>query len=171
MKFRINFKTPDTMMDAIRQRLEEINFPDTGEGQQARDDLKSHMLEAAQNYISYGEATILEFDTDSNAVRAVPVRRPVQQSRAAVLEWIKDHPNWEQVDDSLVKSFKFSDFNAALGFVARIGALAERRDHHPVIELRWGKVKVSWTSDDAGGITTRDLYAASQCDLFYLSPQ
>ena len=34
---------------------------------------------------------------------------------------------------------------------------AEKRDHHPDMELGWGKAKVAWSTHDAGGLTQLDL--------------
>ncbi len=171
MKFRVTFKTPDTMAASINEALEDANFPDTEEGQEARTQLKFRLMEVAENYINYGEVTTLEFDTDNNTVRSIPVRRPLKQSEYAINVWLKDNPGWDLGGGgkNLIKSFKFPDFNSALGFVTRIGAYAERRDHHPTIQLTWGLVTVSWSSDDAGGITVRDFAAASACDSYYQS--
>ncbi len=75
--------------------------------------------------------------------------------------WLATHEGWAREGLSvLVKEFTFKDYAAGLAFVVRIACLAEKRDHHPDIELRWGKVKVRWTTHDAGGITRLDLEMA-----------
>jgi 4a-hydroxytetrahydrobiopterin dehydratase len=58
---------------------------------------------------------------------------------------------------ALARTFKFPDFASALAFVVRLGCVAEKRDHHPDVELGWGKARVSWSTHDAGGITQLDL--------------
>ena len=58
----------------------------------------------------------------------------------------------------------FPDFASALAFVVRLGCLAEKKDHHPDIELGWGKVRVLWTTHDAGGLTRLDLEMAEAAD-------
>ena len=64
----------------------------------------------------------------------------------------------------LERDFKFADFASALGFTVRLGCYAEKRDHHPDIELGWGRARVLWSTHDAGGITELDLAAAEATD-------
>ncbi len=78
--------------------------------------------------------------------------------------WLKAHPGWEREGDALAKRFEFADFAQALAFVVRVGCGAEKRDHHPDVELGWGKVRLVWTTHDAGGITQLDLDAAGASD-------
>ena len=72
---------------------------------------------------------------------------------------------WQVVDGHhLEREFKFKNFMDALAFTNRIGAIAEEQNHHPDIELGWGKVRVRTWSHDAGRITTRDLRLAAAID-------
>ena len=79
--------------------------------------------------------------------------------------WLATHEGWQREgSQAIVKEFKFPDFSTALAFVVRIGLLAEKRDHHPDIELGWGKARVRWSTHDAGGITSLDLQLAEMTD-------
>ena len=71
---------------------------------------------------------------------------------------------WQEQDDKLVKEFSFPDFKSALAFVNKVGDLAEKANHHPDIELSWGRVKISLTTHDADGITERDRTLAKEID-------
>jgi 4a-hydroxytetrahydrobiopterin dehydratase len=71
---------------------------------------------------------------------------------------------WKQTGNCLVREFSFDDFKSALVFVDQIGQLAEQAQHHPDIELGWGRVKVSLTSHDSGGVTDKDHQLAKQID-------
>lgn len=82
----------------------------------------------------------------------------------AVVAFVANHPDWERVDDALVKTFTFSDYGAGIAFVVRAGFAAEKRDHHPDLVVRYRKVEVRWTTHDAGGITALDLEMAEHCD-------
>jgi 4a-hydroxytetrahydrobiopterin dehydratase len=64
----------------------------------------------------------------------------------------------------LVRRWKLADFKAALAFVNRIGAIAEREDHHPDIELGWGRVAVELWTHTAGGLTENDFIVAAKID-------
>ena len=65
--------------------------------------------------------------------------RPTKLDASIVDAWLAAHPGWVRSGDgAIAKGYTFPDFAAALGFVVRIGCLAEKRDHHPDIELGWG---------------------------------
>jgi 4a-hydroxytetrahydrobiopterin dehydratase len=84
--------------------------------------------------------------------------RPQKLDPAIVDAWIAKNGGWERVGaGALARTFKFADFASALGFVVKVGCAAEKRDHHPDIELGWGKARVLWSTHDAGGITQLDL--------------
>ena len=90
--------------------------------------------------------------------------RPTKLDSAVVDAWLKGHPGWERTGEAIAKRFKFPDFAAALGFAVRVGCAAEKRDHHPDVELGWGRVRLLWSTHDAGGITQLDLDLAEASD-------
>jgi 4a-hydroxytetrahydrobiopterin dehydratase len=72
--------------------------------------------------------------------------------------WLPKSSGWQRAgQDAIRRSFTFPDFTSALAFVVKLGCAAEKRDHHPEIELGWGKATVTWSTHDAGGITQLDL--------------
>jgi 4a-hydroxytetrahydrobiopterin dehydratase len=71
-------------------------------------------------------------------------------------------PGWKIEDGMLVKTFKFKDFRAALHFVNRLGDVAEEAGHHPDIDIRYNRVRLSLTTHDAGGLTGKDFDLAGQ---------
>ena len=77
---------------------------------------------------------------------------------------LHDLPGWSRVGNNLVKEFTFKDFNHAFGFLTRVALLAEKNDHHPEIWNVWNKVRLSWTTHDAGGITQLDARLAGEVD-------
>lgn len=81
--------------------------------------------------------------------------------------FLNDHAGWENRGSALSRTFTFRDFSAALGFVVRLGLLAEKRDHHPDVVLSWGKARVDWSTHDAGGITAMDTELAELTDALY----
>jgi 4a-hydroxytetrahydrobiopterin dehydratase len=83
--------------------------------------------------------------------------RPSKLDDAAIQAWLTTHASWERQGDSLARTFKFRDFGEAMAFVVRVAMLAERRDHHPDVELGWGRARIVWSTHDAGGITHLDL--------------
>ena len=73
-------------------------------------------------------------------------------------------------DRKLSKAFLFPDFRAALDFVNRVGAIAEEQGHHPDLHLAWGRVEVSTSTHDAGGLTENDFILAARIDGAYGRP-
>jgi len=77
-------------------------------------------------------------------------------------ELIARHPEWTLRADgqALERTFKFTDFNAAFGFMTRAALVAEKSDHHPEWRNVYKTVEVVLTTHDAGGVTRRDVALA-----------
>jgi 4a-hydroxytetrahydrobiopterin dehydratase len=73
-------------------------------------------------------------------------------------------PRWKEQGSEIVRTFEFRDFRAALQFVNAVGDLAEKAGHHPDIDIRYNKVRLSLTTHDAGGLTGKDFDLAAECD-------
>jgi len=73
-------------------------------------------------------------------------------------------PGWKIEEQVLVKTFKFKDFRAALHFVNRVGDAAEEANHHPDIDIRYNRVRLSLTTHDAGGLTGKDFDLAGRAE-------
>ena len=69
---------------------------------------------------------------------------------------------WNEADGALQREFSFADFAEALAFVNRVGALAEAENHHPDIELGWGRVVLRWRTHSADATTDRDRELAAR---------
>ena len=68
--------------------------------------------------------------------------------------------DWHQSGDTLTARFATGDFATGLELVNRIGASAEKFDHHPDLTLTYPTVEITMSSHDVGGITIRDLRLA-----------
>jgi 4a-hydroxytetrahydrobiopterin dehydratase len=76
---------------------------------------------------------------------------------------------WTLVEgrDAISRSFKFADFNAAFGFMARAALVAEKLDHHPEWSNVYNRVDVVLSTHDAGGLTERDIKLAEAMDRIF----
>ncbi len=83
--------------------------------------------------------------------------------RAALPELL---PEWRVLEgrDAIQRAFRFRDFNAAWGFMARVALLAERQDHHPEWFNVYNRVEITLTTHDAGGLSARDVALARAID-------
>ncbi|MBO0742791.1 MAG: 4a-hydroxytetrahydrobiopterin dehydratase [Hyphomicrobiaceae bacterium] len=75
-------------------------------------------------------------------------------------------PEWTRTEgrDALQRTFKFADFNAAFGFMARAALVAEKMDHHPEWTNVWNRVEVTLSTHSAGGLTDLDVKLAEAMD-------
>ncbi|MGD0939373.1 MAG: 4a-hydroxytetrahydrobiopterin dehydratase [Terracidiphilus sp.] len=73
-------------------------------------------------------------------------------------------PGWQIQDGQLTRTFNFEDFLEALAFVNRVGERAEEAGHHPDIDIRYNRVRLSLVSHDAGGLTDKDFALATTVD-------
>jgi len=104
--------------------------------------------------------------TDLADKQCVPCRGGVPPLKGRDLQQLhKDIPAWSIVDEHhLRREFKFPDFNQALAFVNRVGALAEEQGHHPDILLSWGKADVTLWTHKIDGLTESDFIMAAKID-------
>ena len=75
-------------------------------------------------------------------------------------------PGWRLLPDrdAITRDFRFKDFSAAWGFMARVAVLAERHDHHPEWTNVYGRISITLTTHDAGGLSERDVELARAID-------
>jgi len=70
-------------------------------------------------------------------------------------------PGWEREGDTLVRIAELPSFPVAIGVVDRVAAIAEERDHHPDIDIRWRTLTFRCSTHSAGGITELDVALAA----------
>ena len=74
-------------------------------------------------------------------------------------------PEWEVVEEHhLRRVFRFKNFREALGFVNKVGELAEEQGHHPDICFGWGKAEVTIWTHKINGLTESDFIFAAKVD-------
>jgi 4a-hydroxytetrahydrobiopterin dehydratase len=78
----------------------------------------------------------------------------------AVTAALADLPHWQRDGDAIVRTAELPSFPAAMSVVSRVGTLAEERDHHPDIDIRWRTVTFRCSTHSAGGLTGLDLALA-----------
>jgi 4a-hydroxytetrahydrobiopterin dehydratase len=77
-------------------------------------------------------------------------------------------PHWDYDSAALGirRSFTFTDFAEAFGFMTRVAILAEKADHHPEWSNVYNRVEILLTTHDAGGLSQRDIALAAAIDGF-----
>ena len=88
---------------------------------------------------------------------------PLSEDESARLA--ADVPDWKRDGNrKLEREFSFPNFRDAFGFVARAALVAEAENHHPDIELGWGRAAFQLTTHSAGGLTRNDFVMAAKLD-------
>ncbi len=79
-------------------------------------------------------------------------------------------PAWNLLHEGtrLERRFAFKDYLAALDFVNRVGAIAEREGHHPDICFGWGYATVVYYTHKIGGLHENDFVMAAKTSEIYV---
>src|SRR5258706_6010257 len=87
-------------------------------------------------------------------------------TRDEALRLQEQAPDWELRDDArrIERTFRFRNFREALGFVQRVGDLAESEGHHPDIRFGWGYATISLSTKKIKGLHENDFIMASKID-------
>jgi 4a-hydroxytetrahydrobiopterin dehydratase len=98
----------------------------------------------------------------------VPCRGDTPPLKGEELEGLQRQvPYWEVIEEHhLRRAFKFKNFREALGFVNRVGELAEEQGHHPDISFGWGYAEVTVFTHKIDGLTESDFVFAAKVDTF-----
>ncbi len=82
-------------------------------------------------------------------------------------------PTWHVVERAdamregvkiLVRTYKFKDFAAAMQAAECVGEMAEEQQHHPDLQVSWGRLVVEIWTHKIGGLTESDFIFAAKCD-------
>ena len=68
--------------------------------------------------------------------------------------------DWGFQGEALTRTFRFADFVHAICFVEHLAEVAEERQHHPDIYIRYNNVTLHLSTHSAGGVTMRDVELA-----------
>ena len=78
---------------------------------------------------------------------------------------------WKKSTDgnAITKTFIFTNFIEALGWMVKVGVWAEKLNHHPEWDNVYKTVNVLLTTHDKGTITNLDITLAQKMDNIYES--
>lgn len=71
-------------------------------------------------------------------------------------------PTWKLVGQELQCAYKFENFIQAVDFVNQLVKPAEAVQHHPDLEVGYGRVAIRLSTHDAGGLTELDFKLAEE---------
>ena len=79
-------------------------------------------------------------------------------------EKLSEVNTWQEIDNKIFKRFNFKNFAESLAFVNKVGAIAEKQDHHPDITFGWGYAEFQITTHSEGGLTEKDFALAKKIE-------
>jgi 4a-hydroxytetrahydrobiopterin dehydratase len=78
--------------------------------------------------------------------------------------WLAEHRHWQRHDDGIERTMNCPSFMSAIDTVARIAELADDRDHHPDIDIRYRTLRIALSTHSEGGVTGKDTELAELID-------
>ena len=72
--------------------------------------------------------------------------------------------DWQRKGNAIVRTAKLPTFTAAIEAVRAVAEVAESRDHHPDMDIRWRTLTFRCSTHSAGGITGKDVELAGEID-------
>jgi 4a-hydroxytetrahydrobiopterin dehydratase len=86
---------------------------------------------------------------------------PLTESEAK--NFLAQTPGWELRERKRIeRTYKFKNFREALGFVDRVGEVAEQEGHHPDITFGWGYATISLYTHKIKGLHENDFIMAAK---------
>lgn len=85
-------------------------------------------------------------------------------SEEVIARHLNSLPGWAHEGNEITKQYEFKNFAKAMQFVNHVAQEADSVNHHPDIDIRYNKVKLTLTTHDSGGITQNDINVASAAD-------
>jgi 4a-hydroxytetrahydrobiopterin dehydratase len=80
-------------------------------------------------------------------------------------------PQWSLVERDgilrLERTYRLDGFRAAMAFAERIADLAEEQAHHPVLQIDYNRVTVTWWTHKIRWLHRNDFIMAAKTDLAF----
>jgi 4a-hydroxytetrahydrobiopterin dehydratase len=79
---------------------------------------------------------------------------------------LADLPGWQLDDGAISREYGLDSFAGAIAFVVRLSYAAEAANHHPDVDIRYSRVRISLSTHSEGGVTAKDLDLARVIEGF-----
>ena len=86
--------------------------------------------------------------------------------RAAAEALLAQVPGWTLDPEarSIQREFRFPDFHHTMAFVNAVAWIAHREDHHPDLEVAYGRCRVRYSTHAIRGLSENDFICAAKID-------
>lgn len=86
---------------------------------------------------------------------------------AEVRAGLAELPGWKLVGGKITRTFTFKSYDDTIAFVNAAAWVAQSLNHHPDLEVGYGKCVVKFSTHDVGGLSGKDLEAARGVDAMW----
>ncbi len=87
-------------------------------------------------------------------------------SATAIITKLADCAGWTLDGDganvAIQKTFTFANYLETMSFVNAVAFIAERHNHHPDLNVHYGKCVVRFNTHDVNGISNTDIECAAE---------
>ncbi len=77
---------------------------------------------------------------------------------------MSDLPDWRREGGELIRTMDTYDFRTAARIVDKVVTEAQKLDHHPDVDIRYGTLRFALSTHSAGGITPLDVALAHRIE-------
>lgn len=67
-------------------------------------------------------------------------------------------------DKKIVREFRFENYTQTMSFVNKVAEIAEAENHHPVMQVHYGKAIVELWTHSINGLSENDFIVAAKID-------
>jgi 4a-hydroxytetrahydrobiopterin dehydratase len=71
---------------------------------------------------------------------------------------------WQQADQTIVKTYAFSNYYQVIAFVNAIAWMTHRENHHPDLMVTFNKCTATYATHAIGGLSENDFICAAKVD-------
>lgn len=72
--------------------------------------------------------------------------------------------DWTKEGDKLSREYSFDTYMSGVRWFDSVAEISEREDHHPDVQVSWGRVKVVYWTHTVGGLSLNDFILALKLD-------
>lgn len=65
------------------------------------------------------------------------------------------HDEWEHVNERLIRTYFFKDYDEVSEFVKKVMEIAKKQDHHPIMIVHYDSVKLSIFDMEKGKVSDK----------------
>lgn len=86
-----------------------------------------------------------------------------------VAELLRSVPNWSEngVPSGIMREFRFRNFSTVMLFANAIAWMAQRENHHPVLELSYNRCVVRYSTHAIHGLSQNDFICAAKVNALF----